>query len=151
MAGINRMTTTIIDIADALVAELNGNAFSRTFTAARAYYPTVELADMSVLHVTVVPKSKSTTPINRISDQEDLAIDIGVQQRFSAGADPIAEADGLMAFVDEIAAFLNRRPLAGLPALAWLGTDNENVYSPEHFAQFRQFTSVLTVTYRQFT
>ena len=54
----------------------------------------------------------------------------------------------MLALVDEIAAFLKRRSLAGAPGAAWVRSVNEPVYSPEHLAENRLFTSVLTVTYR---
>lgn len=48
---------TIIEIADAVVAELNGASFSQPVTAARHYQPTFDLQDMTELHVSVVPRS----------------------------------------------------------------------------------------------
>lgn len=35
-----------VDIADAVVGELNGGSFSQQFTARRAYQPVFELAEM---------------------------------------------------------------------------------------------------------
>ena len=140
------MTARITDIADAVVAELNGGSFSQAFTAERKYQPTYELSEMQTLHVTVVPKSVTTAIASRSDDQVDCAVDIGVQKKLGDDAD--TEADGLMALVEEIAAFLNRRALAGTPDAVWVRTANEPIFSPEHFEQMRQFTSVLTVTYR---
>ena len=136
----------ITDIADAVVAELNAGSFSETLGAERAYQPTFDLKEMKDLHVTVVPKSVTTAVASRADDQVDFAIDIGIQKKL--GSDAGAEADVLMALVAEIAAFLNRRRLATAPDVIWVSTANEPIFSPEHFEQLRQFTSVLTVTYR---
>ena len=136
----------IADIADAVVAELNAGSFSETLGVERAYQPTFDLKDMKDLHVTVVPKSVTTAPASRADDQIDFAIDIGIQKKL--GSDAKAEADALMALVSEIAAFLNRRPLTAMPDVVWVSAVNEPIFSPDHFEQLRQFTSVLTVTYR---
>ena len=140
------MPAKVIDIADAVKEELNGHTFSQPFTAERAYQPTFELADMQTLHVTVVPKSVTTAIASRSGDQVDYAVDIGVQKKL--GENPDTDADEMMALVEEIAGFLNRRGLAGTPGMVWVRTQNEPIFSPEHFEQLRQFTSVLTVTYR---
>jgi len=54
----------------------------------------------------------------------------------------------LCGLMDQIAAYLRRRPLAGVPGATWVRTLNDPVYAPEHLAQQRVFTSVLTVMYR---
>jgi len=136
---------TVTDIADAVAAELNTHSFSQSFTAQRQYVPTFELAEMKDLHVTVVPKSVTTAIATRSSDQVDYAVD-GIQQKL--GSDPVAQADGLMALVTEVARFLKGRRLAAAPEVSWVQTTNEPIFSPEHYEQLRQFTSVLTVTYR---
>ena len=140
------MPAKITDIADAVAGELNGHGFSEAFTAVRAYQPTFDLKEMKDLHVTVVPKSVTTAVASRSDDQVDCAVDIGIQKKL--GQDAKVDADTLMALVEEIAAFLNRRPLAALPNVVWVSTLNEPIFSPDHFEQLRQFTSVLTVTYR---
>jgi len=138
--------SAVTDIADAVAFELNGGSFSQAFEARRAYQPTFDLKDMKDLHVTVVPKSVTTAMASRADDQVDCAIDIGIQKKLGQEAD--ADADALMALVEEISAFLNRRQLAAAPDVIWVSTANEPIFSPEHFEQLRQFTSVLTVTYR---
>ena len=140
------MKARVTDIADAVVFELNGGSFSQAFTAERAYQPVFDLKDMKDLHVTVVPKSVTTAMASRADDQVDCAVDIGIQKKLTSGDN--AEIDALMALVQEIAGFLNRRPLAAAGDVVWVQTTNEPIFSPEHLEQLRQFTSVLTVTYR---
>ena len=72
---------TILTIADAVVAELNGTSFSLPFTATRAYIPRFDLADMATLRVTVVPKGLEIAAGSRGKDQHDYRVDVGVQQR----------------------------------------------------------------------
>ncbi len=134
----------VTDIADAVVAELNAAAFTKPFTSVRGYQPTYDLKDMKDLHVTVVPKARSVSLASRAADLVEYSVDVGVQQKIANDGD----VDGLMVFVEEIAAFLNRRRLTYADDVAWAQTVNEPIFSPEHLGQLRQFTSVLTVTYR---
>jgi hypothetical protein len=50
--------------------------------------------------------------------------------------------------VEEIGLFLRDRRLAACPAAVWLRTENVPIYAPEHLDELRQFTSVLTLTFR---
>jgi len=136
----------ITEIADAVVAELNGASFSQTFTAERHYQPTFELPDMKDLHVTVVPKGLVIHPGSRSQNQHEYQIDVAVQKKFDKG--DAAELDPLMTLVEEIADHFRFRRLGGFPNAAWLKTENKPVYAQEHMAELRQFTSILTLTYR---
>jgi hypothetical protein len=54
----------------------------------------------------------------------------------------------LCGLMDAIAGYLRRRPLSAASHAAWVRTQNDPVYAPQHLAEQRAFTSVLTVTYR---
>ena len=137
---------TITDIADAVVTELNGHAFSQPFTAARHYRPVFTLEDMSALHVTVVPKGLTIEQLDRSRNQHDVQVDVAVQKKFSSG--DAAELDPLMTLVEEVADFFRLRRLAAYPNALWMRTENVPVYAPEHMDDLRQFTSVVTLTFR---
>jgi hypothetical protein len=145
-----------MDIADALADALSdeGNDFSLEFTAARAYQALVELPEMKDLHVTVVPKGVAMVPADRSRVQHEVQVDIAVQKKLGPATDDEeeydeqAELDGLMGLVEEIADFLKFRRLGSQPTAAWVKTDNDPIYSQDHLERLRQFTSVLTVTYR---
>ena len=140
----------ITDIADAVVAAMNGHTFSQAFTAARAYRPVFELQDMKDLRVTVVPKAVELTTAGRGLAQSDVQIDIGVQKKLAApGSTDDAEIDALMGLVQEIAEFI--RATGRFGDAAWIKTDNAPIYSQEHLGELRQFTSVLTLTLRVMT
>jgi len=151
----------ITDIADAVASELNAappespespEGFSIPLNAQRRVLPQFEPEELSDLQVSVVPKRLEITGATRTASQYEIAIDIGVQRRL--GRDLDAEVAELGTLVDQIADYLRRRPLTqmagdpGIPGLTWVSTVNEPVYSPEHLAEQRVFTSVLTVTYR---
>lgn len=139
----------IIDIADAVVAELNAapaGTFDPAFTAERRVLPAFDLPDLAELRVTVVPKAIETEGATRAATRFDCQIDIGVQKKL--GKDLDTEVAALCGLVDTIAGYLRRRPLAAAPHVVWVRTQNDPVYAPEHLAEQRIFTSVLSITYR---
>ncbi len=145
----------IIKIADAVVTELGGGGFAPPYICRRLYLPRFDLKEMDTLHVTVVPKGITAQPGSRSLSQCDYAIDLAIQKRLAplTTNEPledkeIEELDALMDQVELIADHLRFRTLAEYPDAAWVKVDNDPVYSVEHLEQMRQFTSVLTVTYR---
>ena len=139
----------VTDIADAVVAELNGvdpGTFSEAFTAERRVLPEFALEDLAGLKVSIVPKAVEISGSTRSVCQYEISVDIGLQKKL--GSDLDAEVAALGTLVDEVADFLRRRPLAATPWAAWVSASNDPVYAPAHLSEQRVFTSVLTVTYR---
>ncbi len=140
-----------LDIADAVAAELNAapsGTFDLTFTAERRVLPVFDLAEMAELHVSVVPRAVEIAGATRSMSQYDVQIDIGVQQKLASGDDLDQRVPVLCELVDQIVTYLMRRVLQAIPGAVWVRAANEPIYAPEHLAQLRQFTSVLTLTYR---
>ena len=135
-----------IDIADAMVAELELGSFSEPLVVSRRVLPEYEIAELKALTVTVVPKSVEIANITRQSSSFEVAIDIGIQQKI--GKDTDAELTRLSGIVTEIVMFLSRKQLSGVPAARFKSIVNEPVYAPEHLSEKRLFTSILTVTYK---
>lgn len=141
----------IIEIADALVWELNAATFSRKFTAERCYQPTFDLPDLQTLKVTVVPKgiSPMAGEGSRGAMQHDYQVHVAVQKKLATtGDEQKAELDALMLFVEEIAKHLERNRLGACEDAKWVTQELDPVFLPEHLEELRQFTSVLTLTYR---
>ena len=139
------MTASAV-IAEALVTDLNATAFSRPFTARRAYLPLADLAEMADLHVTVVVAGRTTEPISRSLLQVDHRLEVAVQQRLSG--DGLSDGDPLLALVEEIADHFAGHRLAGAPEAAWVKTEHGPLVDPGHLNELRQFTSLLSITYR---
>ena len=135
-----------IDIADAIVAELQSGSFSESVTVVRRVLPEYQLSELKALTVTVVPKSVQITNITRESSSYEVAVDIGIQQKISKDTD--AEVTRLSGIVTEVVNFLNRRTLAALPQVQFKSVANEPVYAPEHLSENRLFTSIVTLTYK---
>ena len=135
----------LTEVAEAVKDELNAGRFSQQFEAERMYQPLFELPEMTTLHVTVVPHSLEMQASGRSMVQHDYGIDVAVQKKFEK--DQPAELDPLMTLVEEIIDFFRLRRLESLNAVC-VRASNEPVYSQEHMEQFRQFTSVVTLTFR---
>ena len=139
------MASKIIQVADAVTAELNGHIFSFPFTAIRLYQPVYALQDMKALHVSVVPRGVVSSVLDRSRAQHDIQVDIAVQKKYAS--DATEALDPLMELVQQIADYFQMRPLAEIGAV-WVRSENKPIYAPEHMQELRQFTSILTVTYR---
>ena len=142
----------VIDIADAVAGLLNGEDadFSQDFEAQRRVRPNFELADLADLRVTVVPKGFEASVASRSLSQYDVQVDVGIQKKLAAGGDEDTEVATMCGLVEEIADFLKGNRLEGTGwSASWVRPAvNDPVYSTEHLAEKRVFTSVLTLTYR---
>ena len=137
-----------LQIADALVTELANaptGTFSQAFTPERRVLPQFELSQLSDLKVTVVPRGIEVDNHTRMSSQYTIQIDIGVQKRL--GKDLDSEVEPMMQLVEEIIGYTRRLPLRNASTAVWVRTRNEPIYSAEHLAEQRVFTSIITVTY----
>ena len=136
----------ILQVADAVVAALNAGGFSMPMQAKREYLPRFDLPEMNALHVTVVPRGLEIQAASRTAAAYDYKIDVAVQKRFSTG--DAAELDPLLSLVDEIASFFQMKRLEGYPPAAWVKTEHPALFAQEHMEVLRQFTSVVTFTFR---
>jgi hypothetical protein len=136
----------IAQIAQAVTDELNASGVLPGVTVVRSYAPQYELPEMDTLHVTVVPKGLVVAAAGRSVNQYDCQIDIAVQKRFQS--DTPAELDPLLALAEEIADFFRLRRLSAFPAAAWIKTEHNPVFAPEHMRELHQFTGVVTLTYK---
>ena len=134
-----------VDIAEAVKEALNAGSFSQPFQAAREYRPAFELKDMAVLHVTVVPHAVEVASLSRSRQQYDVQVHVAVQKKFAE--DSAAELDPLMDLVEEVMDFFRLRKLSDTGATC-VGVANAPVYASEHMAELRQFTSLVTLTFR---
>lgn len=139
----------IIDLADALVAELNGHAWTQEFTAVRSYLPQYSLSDdeglsnLDTLHVTVVPGTIVAQKISRAASQKTIKIDAAVQK--VARTDD--ERDILMDLAEEILNhFLGIVTATGDTVAKIVDVQNTPSYAPEHLREMQVFTSIITVT-----
>ena len=136
----------VIDIADAVVAELREGTFSQSFTPLRRVSPQYDIAELAVLRVTVVPASMAISSDSRMASRHDVQIDVGIQKKLGRSVDD--DIAPLCNLVDEIGEFLKRRRLSQMPQVLFLSLTNDPIYAVEHLVDNGVFTSVLRITYR---
>lgn len=136
----------IVEIAEAVVQELSGGQFSQPIEVQRYYRPSIELAQMKTLRVSVVPKGIAITGLTRTIDQYEYQLDVAVQKKLVG--EGLEEIDGLVGLVEEIADHFSPPRLSSLPDVLCVKVENIPVYSIEHLEEMRLFTSVLTLSFR---
>jgi len=138
------MAAKILDIADAIVTQLNAATLSQAFTAVRGYLPTFELEDFDTLQVTVVPKADDGKLDTRSQSIHDYAIDIGIQKRFDAITND--NLDPLVLLTEEIADFFRFNKAPGSVTL--LSPKTSTLYLQGHLRDLQQFTAVVTLGFK---
>lgn len=142
------MAAYAIELADLVADDLTNAGLS--ITAERAYVPVVELKDISAqVKVLVVPNTKVSQSQTRDRSIYEFKVWVSVMQKLGTGSHYTfdkAALDALMQKVQDIETRLERRKLGDY---SWIGTANEPIYDPEHLEQHRQFTSLLSVTYKR--
>lgn len=141
------MVSNAIDIANAIVSELNANPgeFSETFTAVRYYLPQFNLQDVADIQVSVVPRTIVETTSSRESTVGEYVIDVAVQKAIPPA--DLAEADALMLLAEEISNFFRLRTLTDYEPANWAGVETI-LYNSSQLSDLQAFTSVVRLTYR---
>lgn len=134
----------VIDLADALVTALNTQTWTIPATAKREYRPVFDMKDMKNLRISVVPRNVEATMADRTSALHKIQIDVGLQKKLVL--QDLTEIDNLMDVVQEVEDFVRSERSIG--SGAWTETSNSPIFSQEHMADYRQFTSVLTFSFR---
>lgn len=139
------MASRIIELADALVVSLNEQAFAAPpAIAERTYRPSYDLKDIKELRIAVVPASSETVLSDRVLAQYDIVLDVGVMKKLKLA--DVAEEDALMSIVQEIETHV--RTTGAIGDGQWVATVNDPIFSQEHLAEHRQFTSILSFAFR---
>lgn len=143
------MASIIVALAEEIVSQLRlqseADGFGQRFLPVLAFVPLYSLQDMDVLHVTVVPRASSGVRLDRgKSVLEEFSVDVGVQKRLP-GLDSIQFAK-MLELVEQIRDYVVVNPPTGFSVTGWT---TDPIYDPQAAFELRQFTGVLTVTYKQ--
>jgi hypothetical protein len=136
----------LIDIADAVVLEMNAGVFSQEFVAERIYNPELELEQAETLHVGVMPGSVESSVSSRITTKQEFQIDVAVRKKFDT--DDAAQINSMLALLQEIDVYFQFRKLIGYPDATWTKSKTKYPWVPEHLRSLRQYTGLLVLTYR---
>jgi len=140
------------DIADAVVAVLNGADLSMPFEAERKFQvEDVTLEDLKVLRVEAYPGPFISALKTRGGGTHDeYPIVIGIQKKLD-NVTGNAEIDACLDLVEEIHdLFRGQGALEGYSSARWTRTEFTVPYSPEDLREKHAFSSVLTLTFEVF-
>ena len=134
--------TLIIDVADAIVAALNGLQFAEPFVATRAWNPAYKPSELTTLRVTVVPLAMKDTEIARDSEQQEFEIHVGVQKKLDS-TDETTQIDALVGLVQAIRTVLMTWRMEGDPFAVVISAPINPIADRDHLDDLRVFTSVI--------
>jgi hypothetical protein len=141
--------SVLIDVADAVTAELNGHVFSQEFTATRTYADWDEQLSTYELRSDVVPVASMPTELDTRGSVNYLcSVDIGIRKKLEAGDSDRVDAeivDPLVRLIEEIHEWTIGKELNY--DATWESTIFVAAYVPEHLRQNNQFTGIVRVTY----
>jgi len=86
------------------------------------------------------------TADSRATNRRDIRIDVGIQKKLGTAGQ--SGMDALMDLVEEIEAHVQTTRVFDSNNAVWIGSENTPIFSQEHLAESRMFTSVLTFTFR---
>lgn len=158
---MNNPFKAVIDVADALVTELNAgvsaSAFSQTFTAARTYDADLEIekASASAVRVDVVPGNPRIEPATVSKCRVLCHIDVAIRQQIIVSN--VAGIDALVQLAGEVYAYLagsgedgQPLPLSSYPDSAWEWPDAQRQpwpYVPDLLKGSNLFAAILHLQY----
>ena len=137
-----------IEIAEALKEDLNGGAFSQTFTATRVYDLTAEVKDDGITHVDTGLYEEEGEIASRGSTDEKISVNIAVRRKCDVSSNAIPDA--MMGLIKEFKdKYLGKRlETATLGGAFCYGFGRKPAYFPEHIRKYRQFTGLITLRFK---
>ena len=138
-----------IQLADAVVADLNGTEFSLSFTAARRYRPIEDLKKFKDLVVTVIPADEEHEELTRAEDDKTFTIHVGVQKKVDVSDESALDAamKPLLQLVEELIDHFRAKRYTS-PAAICFKRANRPVWLPRHLEELHQLTSVVVLSFR---
>ena len=126
----------VVALAEAVAAEL------ADYRAEVLFCPEFELREIDEMKVVVVPLAVEYKTVSRAAHEEILKVQIGFLKR--------CDEDALAGLLDTVEGlglrFLGRK----FGDAACVGVAYNPIYSPEHFRERRQFTSVIELSFKKF-
>lgn len=140
-------------VADALAAGLSAATFDGDYpeiTARRVYVPDHQVADVTTLHVSVVPGRCEIQGMTHGADLFEMEIHVLLAKRIVVDS----EIDGLIDLRTQIAHAIRSGTVpAATPAMPsgtkWVSIDNETTFDREAMNGHRVFLADMIVTYRR--
>ncbi len=137
---------SVLDIAEAVAHQLSSSELCVPFVASTSLRPVYTLEELGTIRVTAVPKAMEMTSLSRETSQFDFTIDVGIQRQVVP--EDAEDLRPLVALTTEIFTLLQGRPLLDYPEAVVVKVTNDPIYIPTHLDTLRQYTSVVTITFR---
>jgi hypothetical protein len=148
------MAAILLQVADAVVSELNSQVWSQTFTAVRQNVPRIARESATNLSVIVTPTSRETAQFSRSAVSGLHKISVGIQKGLTG--DTNAETDALVTLGEELAEYFDDgRKLATLSSAVCVQTEfgagaESQWLSLQDQERFLLYTGVVVLTFRVF-
>lgn len=131
-------------LGDAIIADLNKQAFGIKFVAVRRYCAVYDPKDLKKLTVTLLISNSSHDVISRVGNDDTTSIVILFQKH--CNPDDNNTIDPLIGLVEEVADYFRSKNYGGS---RWVApTRIEPFYSLEDMVNERVFASAIRLTYR---
>lgn len=146
--------SVLVDVADAVAAEINAATLSLDVDAVRGYETDAELEDLDELRLDVVPVRLAGDMHDRGSLFREVAVDVAIRKRFGLSdqdntgeisRESIDELVDLLEEIDDLLAGVTR--LSTYSGASWFGSEVRTPWMPDHLRQQRQYTGIVRVTY----
>lgn len=146
------MASTIPNLCDAIVTEINGANFAGIVTAnvvaERAFAPKRNVNEMGDdVNVLVIPNSVTFDRLSRAVDTKRVVVHVAVQQRLAS--DSVADVDALIDLSQYITLLFRAKKLTGVSDMLWVAGETPTMFSGEHYDEFLVFTAIVALTYLQ--
>lgn len=142
------MSAVLIEIAEAVKAELQAAELSQQFTVERCFVPSYDTKVSSDLKVFVIGFQQVIADSSRGADQFQYQINVAVYKRMNDILH-VAEADEMMFFTQQVIdLFRQKKTLTNYDACRLVGVTNDPAYDVANMSQHNCFASVIRLDYR---
>ena len=142
----NLMNSIAISLAKSVAEKLNLSTLSKSFDAKFVTVASFDLKNISGVMVSVAAKDLSFERISRSQVQKQIRIDIGIQSKLR---NIETEVSDLIFLAEQIAELFDGWANDDFNATC-IKVEVEPIYSPEHIRQYKQFISVVTLTFNAY-
>ena len=141
---------TIADLANAVAAEVETIGLGMPFTVERGYFFEAELEELKKVHIAVAQAGLATMIQDRKSVSRIWQIQLGVRKKLETmeTKQRSQELDLLVGLVSQLVEGFELRRLADLSNAIWIKTEYPVPYNAEHLKNWRQFTAVVSLSFR---
>lgn len=143
--------TQLLDVVDALVAEINATTWPQTFVAAKDLHSNFDLKDASTqLRVVLRPAKVQRVQVTRGKQIKHCWVEVFVRKRLGQG-DLTPQIEPLVDLIEAIADHFDGVRLAEREGAWCNAAATDPPYDAGHLEQFRQFTGLLTLEVHDWT